>query len=98
MERKRWLALMASFGIDAHLDTFERLRGAYAEPHRYYHTFKHIAACLEELDAARGLAAVFHEVEIALWFHDAVYAPTSTDNERRSAEWAPRSSPVVPRP
>jgi predicted metal-dependent HD superfamily phosphohydrolase len=79
---------MASFGVDAHLDTLERLTVAYAEPHRYYHTWRHIASCLEELDEVRELANIFNEAQIALWFHDAVYAPTSSDNERRSAEWA----------
>ena len=28
------------------------------------------------------------EIAIALWFHDAIYAVTRKDNERKSADWA----------
>lgn len=55
----------------------------YAEPHRRYHTLRHIAGMFDS--AARfgidlGVAQIF-----AIWFHDIVYDPTRTDNEERSA-------------
>ena len=88
MDLERWQALMARFGFAEHRDTFERLFAGYGEAHRCYHTAAHVTACLRHLDAAAGLADSPIEVEIALWFHDAVYALRAQDNERRSAEWA----------
>lgn len=47
-------------------------------------------ACLRQLDRCTHLAQQPTEIEIALWFHDAIYRPLSGDNERKSAEWASR--------
>jgi len=58
----------------------------YAEPHRAYHTLAHIRHCLEEFEPARSLAPHPEAVELAIWYHDAVYATRATDNEERSAE------------
>ena len=90
MQADRWQALMARLGLPPALDTFEELLAAYAEPHRHYHTAAHIDACLLELDQARGQLPGADAGELALWFHDAVYRPTSSANERDSATWARR--------
>lgn len=67
---------------------FARLKAAYAEPQRHYHTLQHLAECLAAFDAAHLQATHPHEVELALWFHDAVYDIKGHDNELRSADWA----------
>ena len=79
---------MQSFGLSDNLQMLERLSSAYSEPHRHYHTASHIEACLLEFDAVRALAQSEAEVEIALWFHDVIYLPRASDNERRSADMA----------
>ena len=67
---------------------FQELLVRYEEPRRKYHSVQHLSECLAAFDHARHLAPHPAEVEVALWFHDAVYEVTRTDNEDRSAEWA----------
>jgi predicted metal-dependent HD superfamily phosphohydrolase len=88
LDESRWAALMQRLGLAQNVDTFERLQAAYAEKHRHYHTSEHINHCLVELDRSRALAQEPGEVELALWFHDAIYVTRSNKNEAKSAEWA----------
>ncbi len=66
---------------------FDRLEAAYTQPHRYYHNQSHISECLRLFANHRHQANYPGEVEIALWFHDAIYDPRRSDNEERSAVW-----------
>jgi predicted metal-dependent HD superfamily phosphohydrolase len=87
-----WQRLWRALGADPVPNgLYNQLVAAYSEPHRHYHTLQHLRACLAHLDAAASLAQHPAEVELALWFHDAVYDPRCGDNEERSAEWAWRS-------
>jgi predicted metal-dependent HD superfamily phosphohydrolase len=87
----RWMALWRPAGVtDAADQWYDRLTKAYAEPQRHYHNQQHIAECLAEFDLARHLAKQSVAVDLALWFHDAVYDPKAGDNEERSAELARR--------
>lgn len=67
---------------------FGRLSDAYGEAGRAYHTLGHVAACLHDLDALALPASEARAVELALWWHDAVYDPRRADNEARSAALA----------
>ena len=87
---ERWTAWLAAFRLAPHPEMFDQVCASYSESHRQYHTLDHIDACLLEFDAARCLARSQAEVEGALWFHDVVYEPRATDNERRSADMAAR--------
>jgi len=67
---------------------FPTLQAAYNAPERYYHTLAHIGFCLQALDGVWDECEHPEEIEVALWFHDAVYDPQAQDNEARSAAWA----------
>jgi predicted metal-dependent HD superfamily phosphohydrolase len=85
-----WRALGANGHAD---DVFQRLRASYDEPHRAYHTARHVGACLRLLDDATVAALATHlvEVEAAIWYHDAIYDTRASDNEERSARMAEES-------
>ncbi|MEO1573551.1 MAG: N-methyl-D-aspartate receptor NMDAR2C subunit [Pseudomonadota bacterium] len=87
---QRWDDLMATCGFAAHRATLEDLLAAWDEPQRHYHTQAHLAHCLRLAQDYAALAQKPAEISLALWFHDAVYKPMKTDNERRSADWAAR--------
>jgi len=87
----RWQRLWQSAGGSGGAGVcYEQLTRAYAEPQRHYHNQQHIAECLAEFDGARHLARQPDAVELALWFHDAVYDPKASDNEEQSATLAKR--------
>jgi predicted metal-dependent HD superfamily phosphohydrolase len=87
-----WQRLWRELGADpVPAGLYNQLVAAYSEEQRQYHTLQHLRECLAHLDAAASLALHPAEVELALWFHDAVYDPLRNDNEERSAEWAWRS-------
>ena len=54
----------------------------HTESQRHYHCAEHIEAVLRHLSA---LDAATPATELAAFFHDAVYDPTASDNEERSA-------------
>ena len=88
LDAGRWGALMGRLDLPPSHDAFERLQALHAEPHRHYHTAAHVNALLRHLDAERGHAARPDRIELAIWFHDAVYKPTSKTNEADSAAMA----------
>ena len=67
---------------------FDDLVAGYRESHRHYHTLQHLDECFAKLQMVRSDAQHPEEIELALWFHDAIYDVARTDNEARSADWA----------
>jgi predicted metal-dependent HD superfamily phosphohydrolase len=94
--KTRWLTFWARAGAAGDPEPeWRSLSARYQEPHRAYHTLRHIAHCLDELESARGLAADPVAVEMALWYHDGVYDPRAKDNEERSADIAARAAAAM---
>lgn len=73
---------------------YQQLLAHYSQPQRAYHTLEHLTECLIQFEAVRHLAQQPALLELALWFHDAVYDPTQDghdpqyNNEQQSANWA----------
>ncbi|HWE98064.1 MAG TPA: pantetheine-phosphate adenylyltransferase [Tepidisphaeraceae bacterium] len=85
----RWRNLWRRLGTEpGRVPDVNPLLLAYESPGRHYHNLHHIVQCLQELDSARGLATAPDAMELAIWFHDAVYDPERHDNEVRSADLA----------
>jgi predicted metal-dependent HD superfamily phosphohydrolase len=85
--RTRWQALAERIGI-AHANgaaLLDELMQAYAQGGRHYHNLDHIAALLDLLDRHGDSVRNRDALELAIFFHDAVYLPTRADNEAASA-------------
>jgi predicted metal-dependent HD superfamily phosphohydrolase len=85
--RKSWSELGVSI-TPALLQDFNEIIARYSESHRRYHTTRHLEECFEKLAEVRILAQRPAEIEIALWFHDAIYDTQSHQNESASAQLA----------
>jgi len=89
---RSWRRAWQGAGGAPHARLFDELVGAYGQPHRHYHTLQHLAECIAQLEPSLDLAQRPGEVELALWFHDAVYDVTRHDNEQRSAAWVAQAA------
>lgn len=65
---------------------FDRLYSAWASSTRHYHDVEHLIDCLREVDGEEA-STTRDLVELALWYHDAIYEPGKADCEARSAKW-----------
>ncbi|SNC75786.1 Predicted metal-dependent phosphohydrolase, HD superfamily [Hymenobacter gelipurpurascens] len=86
----RWYRLTTPLLADAACRTamLQQLTLAYEGSDRHYHSLKHIKTLL---DSAQQHAAGLQDAEVvqlAIWFHDAVYSTRRDDNEKRSAALA----------
>ena len=85
---ERWNKLCLRLDLSPDAATYDLLVTAHAQKHRAYHTLDHIAACLRHLDNVRNHTERSDEIEMAFWFHDAIYKPFSSTHEEDSADWA----------
>ena len=85
--RDRWEKVWQKLNVIAPHEVFEELIRVYSLPERFYHNLSHIENCLSLFDQTLSLTIHSGEVELAIWFHDAVYDTRRNDNEQKSAEW-----------
>lgn len=82
----RWRGLFEELGAKGNPDEiYHRLAYYYMQPCRPYHNLSgHISDCLTSFEEVRSLCPNPNEVELAIWFHDAIYETWAADNEHRS--------------
>ena len=59
---------------------YDSLLLAWREPQRRYHTLEHLDECLSAFEEIETLAEQPGEIELALWYHDAVHDTASDTN------------------
>ncbi|MGY2060335.1 HD domain-containing protein [Nocardia gipuzkoensis] len=87
----RWTRLAGAHALAVGQDLVRR----YGEPHRRYHTVRHLAAMLQVIDELATDASDIDAVRYAAFFHDAVYEVDGTDNEEASARLAESALPEL---
>jgi predicted metal-dependent HD superfamily phosphohydrolase len=70
------------------------LSARWAEPHRRYHTTRHLRAVLAAIEPLAPHADDLQAVRLAAWFHDAVYDGRPGWDEERSAQLAQARLPT----
>lgn len=75
-------------GVSSSGDIFDQLAAQYRSPSRHYHSDQHVTECLRHFEPFHQDAEQAAEVEVAIWFHDAIYDSRKPDNEELSAQWA----------
>lgn len=87
-DQEQWAEAWQSLGGTPREDLLETVLECYSEKHRAYHTMQHLRECFAALEPAAHLAERIAEVELALWFHDAIYKTKGSGSEEESAQWA----------
>jgi predicted metal-dependent HD superfamily phosphohydrolase len=87
-----WKKLSVQFDTRHCNAVFTSLAKFYGDASRHYHCGGHINQCLSKLDEISAVSGYFPTVEIAIWFHDAVYTAGAPDNEENSMIWFRRQT------
>lgn len=85
-----WTNTLGALGVssDRAHESFVDLSRRYAGPDRHYHTLAHVGHVLETIRTLKDQARDLPAIELAAWFHDAIYDSRAKDNEERSADYA----------
>ncbi|MGE3804718.1 MAG: metal-dependent phosphohydrolase [Gemmataceae bacterium] len=88
----RWQALLVVLqpATEPRQPVCAELIAAYQQPARAYHNLDHLRYMFAIIDRLASCTEDMHAVELAAWFHDAVYDPRAHDNEEQSAALAER--------
>ncbi len=90
MLEELFLELTGKYTKDSSLcySLWKEIQKNYSNNSRSYHTLTHLENLLKELTEAKKYIKDWDTILFTLFYHDAVYVPSRTDNEERSASLA----------
>jgi predicted metal-dependent HD superfamily phosphohydrolase len=88
--QQHWIQLWQRLKAPPPQGVWAQLASLYNSPDRHYHNLTHIQECLNMLALlpTQPQSSASETIELAIWFHDAIYDTRATDNEQRSADFA----------
>lgn len=88
--QKSWVRTLERYRVapaDAY-PAFDVLVAAYSAPERFYHNLEHLTEVFRVVERLNSIVEDPNALQLAVWFHDAVYDARAKDNEARSGELA----------
>lgn len=85
---ERWEAMWDRLGLTPRTGSFETVFARWNEPHRGYHTPRHLLETLRVYEILSPYSEAPDLGQVALWHHDVIYNVNQGDNEERSADLA----------
>lgn len=83
-----WRKDAARFSASHETAIFQNILARHSDPSRRYHGLSHLTALFHLLATHAPQVQPGSAARLAVWWHDAVYDATRSDNEERSAELA----------
>lgn len=88
--QKSWVRTLERYRVapaDAY-PAFDVLVAAHSAPERFYHNLEHLTEMFRVVERLNATVEDPNALQLAVWFHDAVYDSRARDNEHRSGELA----------
>ncbi len=88
--KTNWENLLQPFQVDKSLSEkiLMDLCILYSSEDRFYHRLEHIEQILCTIASLSPICQNLPALQLAAWFHDAIYNPKAKNNEEKSAEYA----------
>ena len=86
--RVRFMVLLRKYGASSSFitDSWNDLKEKYYGEDRYYHDLWHLETMFREYDEIKHKLQYADETAISIFYHDFIYNPIRSDNEKRSAK------------
>ena len=86
--RVRFMVLLRKYGASSSFitDSWNDLKEKYYGEDRYYHDLWHLETMFREYDEIKPKLQYADETAISIFYHDFIYNPIRSDNEKRSAK------------